>query len=116
MANPLDDLPADRLRALSEKLDTHAGNKPEETPHQKKDYALANQAWRMVVELVAGLGIGFAMGYGLDVFFGTLPIFLVVFTLLGFVAGVKTMMATAQELGEKQAAKAAQDEDNASGD
>ena len=36
-----------------------------------------NLAWRMVIELVAGLGIGFGMGYGLDVLFGTLPVFLV---------------------------------------
>ena len=30
--------------------------------------------------MVAGLGIGFGIGYGLDVLFGTLPIFLVLFT------------------------------------
>ena len=33
-------------------------------------YSQAQLAWRMVVELVAGLGIGFAIGYGLDSLFG----------------------------------------------
>ena len=54
----------------------------------------------MVIELVAGIVIGFGIGYGLDALFGTLPIFLVTFVLLGFVAGVRTMMRTAKEIQE----------------
>ena len=61
----------------------------------------------MVIELVAGLGIGFAMGYGLDWLFGTLPIFMVLFTLLGLAAGVKTMLRSAQEVQEKKLAEEA---------
>lgn len=115
MANPLDDLPKDRLKALEDRI---ASRKPkvEESPHQKKDYAMANHAWRMVIELVAGLGIGFGMGYGLDYLFGTLPLFLVIFTLLGLAAGIKTMLNSARELGEKQAAKAADGKEDARGD
>jgi ATP synthase protein I len=60
----------------------------------------------MVIELVAGIAIGFGIGYGLDVIFGTLPIFLVGFMLLGFVAGVKTMLRTAQEVQVREMAKA----------
>jgi ATP synthase protein I len=55
----------------------------------------AELAWRMVIELVAGIVIGFGIGYGLDYLFGTLPILLVLFTMLGFAAGVQTMMRTA---------------------
>ncbi len=115
MADPLNDLPKDRLKALNDRLETHKAARVEDTPHQKKDYAMANQAWRMVIELVAGLGIGSAMGYGLDRLFGTIPLFLVVFLLLGLAAGVKTMLASAQEIAEKQAAKAAEDEDDGRG-
>ena len=61
-------------------------------------------AWRMVIELVAGLGIGFGIGYGLDRLFGTLPIFLVLFTLLGLAAGILTMMRSAREIEAKQLA------------
>ena len=62
-------------------------------------------AWRMVIELVAGIGIGFCIGYGLDILFGSLPVFLVVFVLLGFVAGVKTMLRTSQEVQMRETAK-----------
>ena len=55
-------------------------------------------AWRMVVDLVAGTGLGAAIGYGLDVLFGTLPIFLAVLTLLGFAAGVNLMIRTSREI------------------
>lgn len=56
-------------------------------------------AWRMVIELVTGLGVGFGIGYGLDVLFGAMPLFLVLFVLLGFAAGVRVMLGTARELG-----------------
>jgi len=66
--------------------------------HTDEHYSQAHLAWRMVIELVAGLGIGFGIGYGLDHLFGTIPIFLVLFTLLGMAAGVKTMMRSAAEI------------------
>jgi ATP synthase protein I len=59
----------------------------------------------MVIELVAGIGIGFCIGYGLDILFGSLPVFLIAFVLLGFVAGVKTMLRTAQEVQVRETAK-----------
>ncbi|WP_108885155.1 AtpZ/AtpI family protein [Pseudoprimorskyibacter insulae] len=79
----------------------------ESRAHQEEHYSMAQHGWRMVTELVAGLGIGFGIGYGLDSLFGTLPIFLVLFTLLGFVAGVKTMMRSAAELQKGQSAQEA---------
>ena len=57
----------------------------------------AHLAWRMVIELVVGIIIGFGIGYGLDIFFGTIPIFMVLFILLGFAAGVSTMLRSAKE-------------------
>lgn len=61
----------------------------------------ADLAWRMVIELVTGLGIGFGIGYGLDRVFGTLPVFLILFLLLGLAAGIKVMLKTADELQRK---------------
>ena len=80
-------------------------------PRVDEHYSQANLAWRMVIELVAGLGIGFGIGYGLDSLFGTLPIFLVLFTLLGLAAGVKTMLRSATEV---QTAKQADEADETS--
>jgi ATP synthase protein I len=73
-------------------------------------HSQAHAAWRMVTELVAGLLIGFCIGYGLDSLFGTLPIFLVLFVLLGFAAGVKTMLRSAQDIQRAQSGQTDKDE------
>ncbi|MBK5934717.1 ATP synthase protein I [Rhodovulum imhoffii] len=75
--------------------------------HQDEHYSQAQLAWRMVIELVAGLMIGFGIGYTLDLWMGTLPLFLVLFILLGFAAGVRVMMRSAKEAQAQQAAAAA---------
>jgi len=100
----------ERLKALDKRI---AEVRQTQAPKPRVDehYSAASQGWRMVIELVAGLGIGFGIGYGLDVLFGTLPFLLVLFTLLGFAAGVKTMLRTAQEFQtERQAESSARDE------
>ena len=55
-------------------------------------------AWRMVVDLIAGVGVGAGMGYGLDALFGTSPVLLASLTLLGFAAGVRIMLGTARSM------------------
>ena len=106
----------DRLKALEERLNAVKQGQAE-TPHMEEHYSQAQLAWRMVIELVAGLGIGFGIGYGLDLLMGTQPWMMLVFTVLGFVAGVKTMIRSAKELQQKQedAAAAAEDEDEGRG-
>ncbi|WP_052042149.1 AtpZ/AtpI family protein [Paracoccus sphaerophysae] len=99
---------AERLRALERRLDDLGRDQRPQTPGADKFYQ-ANQAWRMVVELVAGLAIGFGVGYGLDRLFGTTPIMLVIFIFLGFAAGVKTMLRTAAEMGHAPPAGTARD-------
>ena len=64
----------------------------------------------MVIELCAGLGIGFGIGYSLDWFLGTLPIFMVLFVMLGLAAGVKTMLRSAQEIQEKKMAETVEED------
>lgn len=98
-----------RLRALEARIEAAKGAQAP-GPRKEEHYSLAQHAWRMVVELVAGLGIGFFIGYGLDSLFGTTPILLVIFTLLGFAAGVQTMIRTARELQTKRLEAEASDE------
>ncbi len=87
----------ERLRALEKRIaEVRRDTAPE--PPREEHFSQANQGWRMVIELVSGLGIGFVVGYGIDYLAGTLPVFLVLFTLLGFAAGVKTMLRTAKEI------------------
>ena len=78
----------------------------EPKPRTGKDkYAAMSMGWRMVIELVMGVMVGAAMGWGLDSLLGTLPVFLIVFVLLGFAAGVRTMMRSAEEMQRKQMAE-----------
>jgi ATP synthase protein I len=48
----------------------------------------------------------------LDVLFGTMPIFMVLFILLGFAAGIKTMMRSAAEMQNEQLAKQANESED----
>lgn len=101
----------DRLRALEDRLQKVRGKEPPAQTHTAKGFSQGEVAWRMVIELATGIGLGFAIGYGIDVLLSTLPIFLVIFTLFGFAAGIRTMLGTAKELGRKAEA-AAKDEGN----
>ncbi|WP_375688464.1 AtpZ/AtpI family protein [Pseudooceanicola sp. LIPI14-2-Ac024] len=94
-------------------------------PQNADGHSQAQLAWRMVTELVAGLGLGMAIGYGLDYLAGTAPFGMLVFTLLGFVAGVKTMLrssaevqrrSTVEEAGKDGTPEGVRDEEGRDGD
>ena len=95
-----------RLAELEARIESLKKTQSSE-PRADEHYSQANIAWRMVTELVAGLGIGFGIGYGLDWAFGTTPWLMVLFIGLGFAAGINVMMRTAKEIQEDQAAHAA---------
>ncbi|WP_298849512.1 AtpZ/AtpI family protein [uncultured Ruegeria sp.] len=105
-----DDDQKQRMAQLEAKIDAAKKAKKPET-RADADYSGGELAWRMVIEMVSGLGIGFGIGYGLDSLLGTIPIFLVLFTLLGLVAGVKVMLRSAQEAQAKQTAADAAEKD-----
>ncbi|MSU91331.1 F0F1 ATP synthase subunit I [Rhodobacteraceae bacterium 2CG4] len=92
-----DQTPRDRLTQLDDRI-AKARKAREPAPSRHGKYQATSLAWRMVLELVIGMGLGCLIGYGLDVLFGTLPIFLMIFALLGFAAGVRTMMRSAEEV------------------
>ncbi|MEL6521522.1 MAG: AtpZ/AtpI family protein [Pseudomonadota bacterium] len=101
----------DRLRKLEERIEALKDKEPE-GPKMGEHYSQAQVGWRMVTELVAGLLIGFGIGYGLDVLFGTLPILLVIFTMLGFAAGVRVMLQTAKEVQADEAGNRADEKED----
>ncbi len=55
-------------------------------------------AWRLSVELVAGLTVGAGMGWLLDNLFGTKPWLLMVFFFLGAGAGIRGVYRVAREM------------------
>lgn len=95
-----DDPNLDKLSALEERIEAARAGQIR-TPKSETKYEKLSVAWRMVLELVVGMAMGVGIGFGLDSLFGTLPIFLILFTLLGFAAGVRTMMRTAEEIQAK---------------
>ncbi|MBE2275415.1 MAG: AtpZ/AtpI family protein [Rhodobacteraceae bacterium] len=102
----------DRLRALEKRLAKASGAPKPERTRPAKGFSQGEVAWRMVLELTTGIVLGCGIGYGLDRLFGTLPLFLTIFVLVGFAAGVRTMLGTARELTAKIGAAAPDKEGN----
>lgn len=94
---------ADRLKRFEDKLKTAQDARAEPISSGRSKYTQSSLAWRMVIELVVGMGLGLVIGLALDALFGSRPLFLVVFALLGFAAGVRTMMRTASEVRDGRA-------------
>ena len=86
----------DRLQRLSKKIlrAKKKGASPQEQPKTQKN---VGYAWRMVLELVIGMLFGFGIGFALDKWLNTAPLMMVVMSLFGFAAGIRTMMITANE-------------------
>jgi ATP synthase protein I len=90
------DLP-DRLKDLgnriaAEKVERAEAAKPTTTYQGASDYS---KGYKLASEFVAGTLVGGLIGYGLDYVAGTLPLFLIVFLLLGFGAGILNMSRAA---------------------
>jgi ATP synthase protein I len=71
-----------RLKARQDERKTAAGK---DFPPDRLDYGTGLQAG---IEVVAGVGFGVLLGWGLDRWLGTSPLLLIVFFLLGAAAGV----------------------------
>jgi ATP synthase protein I len=91
----------ERLKRLEERIEAARGPKPGDARTRSKT-EISALGWRLVTELLAGMLLGLAIGYGLDSLLGTLPVFLVVFALLGFAAGVRTMLRSVDEAQGKK--------------
>ena len=87
----------ENLDKLEKKIEQFKSTKEKNRPKQLK---VQNDGWRMVIELVTGMILGVGLGIALDYIIGSEPIFLILFSLLGFLAGVKTMIATAKKMNE----------------
>jgi ATP synthase protein I len=97
---PLDDL-GTRLAALRQEsgLDDKAG------PGASTPKTAGGWAFRLSVEMVAGLIVGGGIGWLLDRWLGTSPALLIVFFLLGAAAGTLNVFRTAKEMNRDDARK-----------
>jgi ATP synthase protein I len=92
---------SDRLKRLEDRIAAARGARAEAPRGHQGEFTQGSLAWRMVIELVVGMVLGLAIGFGLDSLAGTRPVFLVLFALLGFAGGVRTMLRTAAEVRAK---------------
>lgn len=99
--DPAEHDPGEGLRDIGARIDAlRESRRP--PPRRESKYTAASLAWRMVLELVIGMVIGLSLGWGLDFLLGTIPVFLAIFGILGFAAGVRTMMRSAEEVRRRE--------------
>jgi ATP synthase protein I len=88
---------SDRLNDISSRLAAEKSQKAkEEKPNMQYQSATGySKGYRLISEFVAGILVGGLLGYGIDYAAGTLPLFLIVFLLAGFGAGILNMSRAA---------------------
>ena len=85
-----------RLSNLDDKLSKVGGQAEPQKPSKRRQ--AYSYAFRISSELIAGPLVGGFVGYWLDRYFGTTPLFLLILLLLGFAAGIMNVIRTAQEM------------------
>ena len=93
--------PPDPLAQLGEKIE-QARRKQLRREGQGRGGALQGAfglAFRIAIELVAALGVGLAIGWGLVRLLGTRPWGMIVFFFIGAAAGMLNVLRAAKELG-----------------
>ena len=95
---------SDRLKDLSGRI---SAEKSQRTESQKPSASLQGatgyaKGYRLASEFVAGTLVGGAIGYGIDWVFGTSPLGLIIFLLLGFGAGILNMARAANRVPPAQ--------------
>ena len=98
----------DRLKDLEKRLGEFRNSQAKGAPRPQPTHL--GIAGRFTTELVAALIVGGALGWGVDWLMGyfglhTKPLFLVLFFVLGAVAGIRNVMRAATEINAAMAAK-----------
>ena len=85
-----------RLKIAKSKLEDN-----EIKTNKKKGVFLGN-AFKLGTELVAAVAVGSIIGFILDNWFGTKPIFIILFFLFGSAAGIYNVIKTAKKMQENK--------------
>ena len=89
-----------RLKALRREVTGTTDDKAGERSYPVG--ALMWLAFNVISELIAGVVCGLGMGYGIDRWLGTRPVFIAVFLVLGCVAGVVNVVRFLKRYEERQ--------------
>lgn len=93
-----------RLRRLGDRLDqkrTSASAESDQGTQSADDRSGMARGLRLSTELVAGVVVGGAIGWGIDRVLGISPWGFIVFLLLGFVAGILNVVRSAGMVAER---------------
>lgn len=93
------------LDALQKRIDS--ARKAHQDPAGQHPPTSTSYGMRVGLDLVSGVCVGTAAGYGLDRWLGTLPWLMIICMALGTAAGVKLMMQTS-----RRAAQALEEEES----
>ncbi|HHK73726.1 MAG TPA: AtpZ/AtpI family protein [Rhizobiales bacterium] len=86
-----------RLDALDEKLGRFRIRRSRAQIRNRRGTAMG-MAFRLVTELIAGLVVGGFLGWWIDKWLGTMPLFLLIFFVLGTAAGILNVIRTARSI------------------
>ncbi|QHI94938.1 F0F1 ATP synthase assembly protein I [Aristophania vespae] len=79
-----------RLSTLENQISPQA-KKGQRPTQEKEEQSSFGVAFRVASDLIAGIVVGVGIGYGLDKWTGHKGLFLIVFALLGFCAGMRNV-------------------------
>ena len=92
---------SDSLNNLSKKIDGIKAEKINEDFNKtnKKVTSFAH-AFKIVSELFANIIVGGSIGWTLDYFFNTKPLFLILFLIIGFISGIYTSYKSSKKFAK----------------
>ena len=92
---------SDSLNNLSKKIDDIKAEKINEDFNKtnKKVTSFAH-AFKIVSELFANILVGGSIGWTIDYFFNTKPIFLILFLIIGFISGIYTSYKSSKKFAK----------------
>lgn len=99
------------LNALSDKVEKAQIRRTPTSPVNKGRGTAIGLAYRLSMELVVGIVVGGYIGWWLDGFFNTAPLFLLIMLILGMAAGVVNLLRTSREMNERMGLTQEEDED-----
>jgi ATP synthase protein I len=91
----------DRLKDLDAKLSAGRQRLQPQEP-RRANASMLGLAWRLTIEMLAGIGVGGFVGWWMDKVLGTEPIFMLVLLVLGMGAGLMNSVRTVNEMRRKQ--------------
>lgn len=87
-----------RLTELGQRLDATRTQREAQTNRPTRRATAMAMAIRAVSEIVAAVLVGATIGWGVDWWLGTSPVFLLIFFLFGFAAGVVNVVRATRQM------------------